>query len=107
MTKKSTTARPQLEKQNTISDKRGTVISVRGSIVDVRFEKGLPPIYTMLSTGADDEIAIEVQSQLNSKSVRDIALTPTQGLARGMVVTNTGGPLQVPVGRQVLSRMFN
>lgn len=85
----------------------GTVISVRGSVVDIRFEDRLPPIYTLLRTGMQKEISIEVLSQLDAYRVRGIALTPTQGLARGTVVEDSGGPLQMPVGKQVLSRMFD
>ncbi|MEZ4957505.1 MAG: F0F1 ATP synthase subunit beta [Saprospiraceae bacterium] len=96
-----------MENTVVIEGHEGTVLSVRGSVVDMRFERGLPPIHTMLTTGANGEIAIEVQSQLNFNTVRGIALTPTQGLSRGMSVNNTGGPLMVPVGKQVLSRMFN
>jgi F-type H+-transporting ATPase subunit beta len=50
---------------------------------------------------------IEVLAQQDDHHVRGIALTPTQGLARGMAVTDTGGPLQAPVGRAILSRMFD
>lgn len=85
----------------------GKVISVRGSVVDIRFEHYLPSIYTLLRAGEEQQIAIEVQSQLNQNCVRGIALTPTQGLARGMAVVDTGGPLKAPVGKAVLSRMFN
>ena len=85
----------------------GTVLSVRGSVVDIWFEDGLPPIYTMLRAGEAGRITIEVQSQLNENRVRGIALTPTQGLARGMADENTGGPLKAPVGKAILSRMFN
>jgi F-type H+/Na+-transporting ATPase subunit beta len=85
----------------------GTVIGVRGSVVDIRFEKNLPTIYTLLRTGKDDEILIEVRSQLNITCVRGIALTPTQGLARGMAVTDTGETIKAPVGKGVLSRMFD
>ena len=52
-------------------------------------------------------IVIEVLSQLDAHSVRGIALTPTQGLARGMPVTDTHGPLMAPVGNATLSRMFD
>ncbi|MEW5903951.1 MAG: F0F1 ATP synthase subunit beta [Pseudomonadota bacterium] len=85
----------------------GTVISVRGSVVDIRFEHYLPPVYSLLHTGKDDSIAIEVLSQLDAQRVRGIALTPTEGLARGMTVQDSGGPLRVPVGRGVLARMFD
>ena len=46
-------------------------------------------------------------SQLDAHRVRGIALTPTQGLARGMLVEDSGGPLQAPVGKGILSRMFD
>src|ERR1700678_1096649 len=86
---------------------RGVVTSVRGSVVDVRFEDNLPPIYSLLRTGKDAAIAIEVLIQLDDHRVRGIALNPTQGLARGMAVEDTGGPLKVPVGKALLSRMFD
>jgi F-type H+-transporting ATPase subunit beta len=85
----------------------GTVISVRGSIVDVLFERHLPPVYTLLRAGKESQIAIEVLTQLDAHRVRGIALTPTEGLARGMAVEDTGGPLKAPVGREILSRMFD
>jgi len=85
----------------------GAVVSVRGSVVDIRFENHLPPIYSLLRTGQNNHIAIEVLGQLDTHRVRGIALTPTQGLARGMVVQDTGGPLLAPVGKGILSRMFD
>jgi F-type H+-transporting ATPase subunit beta len=93
--------------ENDVNATKGIVLSVRGSVVDIRFERGLPPIYTLLTTGEERQVAIEVQSHLNVSTIRGIALTPTGGLARGMSVKNTGAPLKAPVGRQVLSRMFN
>ncbi len=85
----------------------GTVVSVRGSVVDMRFENRLPPVYSLLHAGAKKQIAIEVLSQLDAHLVRGIALTPTQGLARGTVVEDSGGPLTTPVGKATLSRMFD
>jgi F-type H+-transporting ATPase subunit beta len=85
----------------------GVVVSVRGSVVDMRFEDRLPPIYSLLHAGAGNQIAIEVLSQLDVHRVRGIALTPTQGLARRTVVQDTGGPLKAPVGKAILSRMFD
>ena len=85
----------------------GVVTSVRGSVVDVRFEKALPPIYSLLRTGKDAHIAIEVLMQLDAHHVRGIAMNPTQGLARGTAVEDTGGPMKVPVGKEILSRMFD
>jgi F-type H+-transporting ATPase subunit beta len=84
----------------------GMVVSVRGSVVDVRFEGHLPPIYSLLHA-KEGEVAIEVLAQLDARSVRGIALTPTQGLARRMPVEDTGGPLRAPVGKGILSRMFD
>src|ERR1022692_903427 len=86
---------------------RGTVVSVRGSVVDVRFDDHLPPIYSVLRAGAKKEIVIEVLAQRDARHVRGIALTPTQGLARGTAVEDTGGPLKAPVGKGILSRMFD
>jgi F-type H+-transporting ATPase subunit beta len=85
----------------------GVIVSVRGSVVDVRFDAYLPPIYTLLRAGNERHIAIEVLSQLDAHRVRGVALTPTEGLARGMLVEDTGGPLKAPVGKQILSRMFD
>ena len=85
----------------------GTVVAVRGSVVDARFEHDLPHINTVLRTGRDGEIVIEVLAQIDEHQVRGIALTPTQGIARGMSVQDTGESLKAPVGRNILSRMFD
>jgi F-type H+-transporting ATPase subunit beta len=84
----------------------GVVVSVRGSVVDIRFDAHLPPIYSLLHA-KEGKIAIEVLAQLDAHCVRGIALTPTQGLARGVAVEDTGGPLKAPVGKGILSRMFD
>lgn len=93
--------------QNRNSSNFGSVVSIRGSVVDIYFEENLPPIYSLLRTGKEGKIAIEVLTQLDRHRVRGIALNPTEGLARGMKVEDTGGPLKVPVGRGILSRIFN
>ncbi len=94
--------------ENTITpSNKGVIAAVRGSVVDVRFDAHLPPIYSVLRAGAKNEIVIEVLAQSDARHVRGIALTPTQGLARGMAVEDTGGPLQAPVGKGILSRMFD
>jgi F-type H+-transporting ATPase subunit beta len=95
-----------------VSDKgkptnRGVVVAVRGGVVDARFDGHLPPIYSMLHAGEGGRIVIEVLAQRDAHHVRGIALTPTQGLARGMAVEDTGGPLKAPVGKAILSRMFD
>ena len=86
---------------------RGKVISVQGSIVDFRFPEQLPEINNELRAGEDGNVVIEVVSHLNSETVRGIALTPTRGLVRGSTVIDKGHPLMVPVGKQLLGRMFN
>ena len=96
-----------VEQDRSGSANLGFVVSVRGSVVDVRFDEHLPQIYSVLHAGTQNQIVIEVLAQQDAHHVRGIALTPTQGLARGMAVKDTGGPLRVPVGNAVLSRMFD
>jgi F-type H+-transporting ATPase subunit beta len=84
----------------------GAVVAVRGSVVDVRFDTLLPPIYSLLHA-KDGAVSIEVLAHLDAHRVRGIALTPTQGLSRGAAVEDTGGPLKAPVGKGILSRMFD
>ncbi len=86
---------------------RGKVTAIRGSVVDIHFQSQLPAIYTLLYAGDQRQIVIEVLAQQDAHHVRGIALTPTQGLARGMAVEDTGGPLKAPVGKEILSRMFD
>jgi F-type H+-transporting ATPase subunit beta len=88
------------------SSNPGVIASVRGSVVDIRFGGALPPINSVLRTGADKQIVIEVPAQRDSNYVRGIALTPTQVLARGMAVTDTGGPLKAPVGKAMEMKQF-
>lgn len=85
----------------------GKVVSVRGSVVDVYFSGSIPELHTQLLAGDKGEVLIEVTAHLNTEVIRGIALTPTQGLARGVNVVNTGHPFRVPVGKRLLGRMFN
>jgi len=85
----------------------GKVLSVRGSIIDARFSARLPEVNHVLKTGAAQDILIEVLTHLDPKTVRGIALTSTQGLAQGAAVVDTQTPLTVPVGKQLLGRVFN
>ncbi len=64
-------------------------------------------MHQLLRAGSDGHVLIEVLTHLNPHRVRGMALTPTQGLSRGEVVADTGGPLRVPVGKSTLSRMLN
>ena len=80
--------------------------STRGSVVDVKFNKNLPHIHGILYA-KDKKIVLEVMAQISADKIRAIALTPTQGLARGMLVEASGKPLVAPVGKNILSRMFD
>nr|WP_075351388.1 F0F1 ATP synthase subunit beta [Algoriphagus marinus] len=85
----------------------GKIISIRGSVVDIGFEDYLPSINTLLHTGKDKNISIEVLAQLDANRVRGIALKPTQGLTRGMLVETEGKQLAVPIGKSIMGRMFD
>jgi F-type H+-transporting ATPase subunit beta len=85
----------------------GVVTAVRGSVVDVRFDGALPAIHSVLHAGEDGQIVIEVQTQRDERHVRGVALTATEGLARGALVRDSGGPLMAPVGKAIVSRMFD
>lgn len=89
--------------------KKGTIIQVVGVVVDVAFEKGsLPAIYDALEIKqGDTKIVLEVAQHLSEASVRAIALSSTDGLARGEEVVATGAPISVPVGAATSGRMFN
>lgn len=95
------------EGDNEIPVHHGKIISVRGSVVDVWFDNHLPSIFTVLHSGKDKQIAVEVLTQLDDNSVRGIALNPTQGLARGTVVETRGKELTVPIGKAIMGRMFD
>src|SRR5664279_3005151 len=95
------------EENKSVEVQIGKIISVRGSVVDVWFDDNLPPIYTLLHSGKDRQIAIEVLTQLDDHTVRGISLNPTQGLARGMAVETKGKQLTVPIGKEIIGRMFD
>ena len=85
----------------------GRITSIRGSVVDVWFDTNLPPVYTLLHTGKNKEVSVEVLAQMDDHHVRCIALTATQGLSRGMAAETRGRPLTVPVGKEIIGRMFD
>ena len=94
--------------ENNQSLSNGKIIAVQGGVVDVLFEDGLPPIFGKLVTfEGERELVIEVQTHLDLKTIRGIAMGPTSGLSRGLPVINTGKFLDVPVGDKVLGRMMN
>lgn len=86
---------------------KGYIKSVRGSVVDIAFAEKLPSVKNKLVAGEDGEYIMEVSSYVDDKTVRAIALTSTAGMARGIMVLDTGGHLAVPVGTEILGKMFD
>ena len=84
----------------------GTILEIRGVVVDARFPDGeLPGIFNAveIDRGADaPPLVAEVQQHLGDDRVRAVAFDTTDGLARGTTVTDTGGPITVPVGEATL-----
>jgi F-type H+-transporting ATPase subunit beta len=86
----------------------GHITAIEGGIVDVRFDNGrLPTLGTRLRTLGIPEIDIEVASLPGPTEVRGLVLNPTAGLRLGLGVRDTGAPIRVPVGEELLGRMFN
>jgi F-type H+-transporting ATPase subunit beta len=88
---------------------KGTVVQIIGAVVDVKFDNVLPAIENALEIKFSDgkTLVAEVASQLGDNIVRAVALSSTDGLARGAEVIDTGAPLQVPVGEACLGRLMN
>jgi len=86
----------------------GKVTQVMGPVVDVQFAGDLPPILNALETmNGDKRLVLEVGQHLGENVVRTIAMDATEGLVRGQEVTDTGGPITVPVGPEMLGRIIN
>ncbi len=91
----------------------GKINQIIGAVVDVKFDQeNVPNIYNALRVTyklGDEEktIVLEIQQHLGEGMVRAVAMSSTEGLVRGLEVTDTGAPISVPVGEQVLGRIFN
>ena len=86
----------------------GEVVQVIGPVVDMRFNDRLPKLYNAITIPFNGQsITCEVEQDIGDDKVRCIALSGTNGLTRGMKAIDTGKAIQVPVGRQILGRMFN
>ncbi|MED4403883.1 F0F1 ATP synthase subunit beta [Metabacillus fastidiosus] len=94
----------------------GRITQIMGPVVDVKFENGqLPDIYNALTIKqkanneipADVDLTLEVAIHLGDNTVRTVAMSSTDGLVRGLEVTDTGAPISVPVGDVTLGRVFN
>src|SRR5579872_6722237 len=97
---------PQATKTQT---KNGTIVQIVGVVVDVEFESGrLPAINNALNVELNGKnLVLEVAQHTSQKTVKAVALGPTDGLVRGVAVADTGAPISVPVGDETLGRMFN
>ncbi|WP_131781944.1 F0F1 ATP synthase subunit beta [Legionella gresilensis] len=84
----------------------GTVVEIIGAVVDVEFDRdNVPKVNDALQL--DNELVLEVQQQLGDGVVRTIAMGSTDGLKRGIRATNSGQPIQVPVGKKTLGRIMD
>ncbi len=92
---------------------KGRIVKVAGPVVDAEFPPGqLPEILhaveiTFELEGETKFVIAEVAQHLGDNKIRAIAMAPTDGLSRGTAVVDTGGPITVPVGDQVLGHIFN
>lgn len=88
---------------------KGKVVQIIGAVVDAEFsQQTLPAIYSALETEVNKtKLVLEVQQHLGEGVVRTVAMGPTDGLKRGTSVVDTGSPISVPVGEEVLGRLFN
>jgi F-type H+-transporting ATPase subunit beta len=93
---------------------KGTIVQVIGAVVDADFSKAssLPSIFNALevqfmANGIDTKLVLEVQQHLGDGWVRAVAMSSTDGLKRGLDIVDTGASISVPVGKQVLGRIFN
>ena len=87
----------------------GKIVRILGPVVDVRFEKSkIPAILNALELKYEgNKYVFEVAQHIGDNTVRTISMGTTEGLVRGLEVVDTGAPITVPVGKEVLSRMFN
>src|SRR6187399_2705347 len=91
---------------------KGKIVQVIGPVVDVEFTENLPAIYNALTLeyeflGRPTKLTLEVQQHLGDNWVRAVAMSTTDGLKRGMEITDTGAPISMPVGEAVMGRVFN
>ncbi|WCJ61171.1 F0F1 ATP synthase subunit beta [Fontisphaera persica] len=91
---------------------KGRIVQIIGPVVDVEFPEQLPGIYHALTVefsvwGQQQKLTLEVQQHLGGKWVRTVAMGSTEGLKRNLEVVDTGGPISMPVGDEVMGRVFN
>ena len=92
----------------TLANNVGTISQVLGAVVDVQFEGDLPGILNSLECdNRGNRLVLEVAQHLGESTVRTVAMDTTDGLVRGQEVTDTGGPITMPVGPETLGRILN
>ena len=93
----------------TSSNGTGKIVRVIGAVVDVEFQDQLPSLYNALKTKTSngDELVLETVQHLGASVVRTVSMGSTDGLQRGTDVEDTNSPITVPVGEEVLGRMYN
>ena len=85
----------------------GSIVEIIGAVIDVEFPRtDVPKVYDALDIEGS-ELVLEVQQQLGDGVVRCIAMGSSEGMSRGMKVTNTGAPISVPVGQETLGRIMD
>ena len=92
------------------AEKEGFITQVIGPVIDVEFKSGiLPEIYDSIEIIVDDntKIIAEVQQHLGENRIRSVAMSSTDGIKRGMKAINTGEPIKIPVGKNILGRILN
>ncbi len=92
------------------AEKEGFITQVIGPVIDVEFKSGiLPEIYDSIEIIVDDnkKIIAEVQQHLGENRIRSVGMSSTDGIKRGMKVINTGEPIKIPVGKDILGRILN
>lgn len=91
-----------------ISSNSGKIVQIIGAVIDVRFENEIPSLYNAIEIDFNNQkVVLEVMQHLGDQTVRCISMHPTDGMTRGMVAVDTGKPITVPVGKEVLGRMVN
>ena len=88
--------------------KKGKIVQVIGPVVDIRFEEHLPDLYNAIHVETDGgKLVLEVMQHVGDNVVRCISMSSTDGLVRGGAAEDTGAPISVPVGNEVLGRVVN